>query len=123
MNFLQHAFHYEELKSEVLKHVLVFEKLMVNVSLSCDLTIPLVYIWCVPPQDVKKTAANDDNYFVFEDIMHQVLLCFLHDSSLIQHFQHLSPTPFKACYKGTTSLPHLFSLTGPCKWLREAGSA
>ena len=55
---------------------------------------------CGCPQDVKKTAANDDNYFVFEDSMHQVLLCFLHDSSLIQHFQHLSPAPFRAHNKG-----------------------
>ena len=29
---LLHAFRFEELKSEVLKYVLVFEKLMVNVS-------------------------------------------------------------------------------------------
>ncbi len=31
---LQHAFHYEELKCEVLKYVLVFEKLIVNVSIN-----------------------------------------------------------------------------------------
>ena len=49
---LQHAFLYEELKSSVCKHELLFEKLLVT--------------------DVKKTAANDDNYFVFEDTMHQV---------------------------------------------------
>ena len=49
---LQHAFHYEELKSSVCKNELLFEKLLVT--------------------DVKKTAANDDNYFVFEDTMHQV---------------------------------------------------
>ena len=34
------------------KHELLFEKLLVT--------------------DVKKTAANDDDYFVFEDTMHQV---------------------------------------------------
>ena len=55
---LQHAFHYEELKSSACKHELLFEKLLVI--------------------DVKKTAANDDNYFVFEDTMHQVchIVCY-----------------------------------------------
>ena len=87
----------------------------------------------IVPQDVKKTAANDDGYFVFEDTMHQVsllppplslfllpslspsftfshfstscgvsqvLLAFLHDTSLLQHFEHLSVSPLKAYVRG-----------------------
>ena len=73
---IQHAFHFEELKSSVLKHSLLFERLMVkvgdivmSVSTSCSQWAD-VFV----SQDVKKTAANDDGYFVFEDTMHQVSL-------------------------------------------------
>jgi len=81
----QHAFHFEELKSSVLKHNLLFERLMVK--------------------DVKKTAANDDGYFVFEDTMHQVLLTFLHDTSLLRHYEHLSVSPLKAYIKANVGVP------------------
>ena len=45
---------------------------------------------------MKKTAANDDCYFVFEDTIIQVLLCMLHDSSLVEQFSRLPATPLKA---------------------------
>ena len=48
----QHAFHFEELRSAVLCSSLLFDRLLAK--------------------DVKKTAANDDSFFVFEDTMHQV---------------------------------------------------
>ena len=41
-------------------------------------------------------AANDDNYFVFEDIMHQVLLCLLHDSSLTKQLERVGLNPLDA---------------------------
>ena len=67
---------------------------------------------------MKKVAANDDNFFVFEDTMHQVcqcrgsvmliflhikcqvLLCFLHDKSVLFCLDHLSLTPMKAYMTG-----------------------
>ena len=33
-------------------------------------------------QDVQLTAANDDNYFVFEDMIYQVMLAFSRDTEV-----------------------------------------
>ena len=35
-----------------------------------------------PEQDVQLTAANDDNYFVFEDMIYQVMLAFSRDTEV-----------------------------------------
>ena len=37
-------------------------------------------------QDVQLTAANDDNYFVFEDIIYQVMLAFSRDTEVAETF-------------------------------------
>uniref|UniRef100_UPI00358E30DE TBC1 domain family member 19 isoform X3 n=1 Tax=Myxine glutinosa TaxID=7769 RepID=UPI00358E30DE len=37
------------------------------------------------PEDVKLTASNDDYYFVFEDYLYQVLLCFSRDASILEY--------------------------------------
>ena len=73
---IQHAFHFEELKSSVLKHSLLFERLMVKVGDTWWRLSPPAGLreLMIVSQDVKKTAANDDGYFVFEDTMHQVSL-------------------------------------------------
>ena len=65
----------------------------------------LVDVWCVPPQDVKLTASNDDYYFVFEDFLYQVGVAPLHLYILISI---LSRRPFKTFSSGSR-LP----LTGP----------
>ncbi|XP_064400158.1 TBC1 domain family member 19-like isoform X2 [Halichondria panicea] len=65
------------------------------------------------PEDVKKIAANDDNFFVFEDNMHQVLLCFLHDNTMLPHFDHLSVTPMKAFKTGHSGDPHYQTVYPP----------
>uniref|UniRef100_A0A8C1G2S3 TBC1 domain family, member 19 n=1 Tax=Cyprinus carpio TaxID=7962 RepID=A0A8C1G2S3_CYPCA len=59
-----------------------------------------VRLKCLMPflsQDVKLTASNDDYYFVFEDYLYQVLLCFSRDTAVLEHFSYNSATPPKSC--------------------------
>ncbi|KAJ8397705.1 hypothetical protein AAFF_G00433940 [Aldrovandia affinis] len=68
--------HYEQLKSAVIIHDLLVDS--------------LIY------KDVKLTASNDDYYFVFEDYLYQVLLCFSRDTAVLEHFSYNSATPSKS---------------------------
>ncbi|XP_055067211.2 TBC1 domain family member 19 [Misgurnus anguillicaudatus] len=65
--------HYEQLKARVIHHDLLVDN--------------LIY------KDVKLTASNDDYYFVFEDYLYQVLLCFSRDTAVLEHFNYNSATP------------------------------
>ncbi|KAI1888346.1 hypothetical protein AGOR_G00184060 [Albula goreensis] len=71
--------HYEQLKSAVIIHDLLVDN--------------LIY------KDVKLTASNDDYYFVFEDYLYQVLLCFSRDTAVLEHFSYNSATPPKSYIK------------------------
>ncbi|PIK48717.1 putative TBC1 domain family member 19 [Apostichopus japonicus] len=71
---------YEQLKNYVFKHDLLVDK--------------LIY------KDVKLTATNDDQYFVFEDFIHQVLLLFSRDTTVLKHFAQSSATPPKSYIRG-----------------------
>ncbi|XP_013921477.1 PREDICTED: TBC1 domain family member 19, partial [Thamnophis sirtalis] len=51
-------------------------------------------------EDVKLTASNDDYYFVFEDYLYQVLLCFSRDTSVLEHFEYNSATPPRSFIRG-----------------------
>uniref|UniRef100_M4A662 TBC1 domain family, member 19 n=1 Tax=Xiphophorus maculatus TaxID=8083 RepID=M4A662_XIPMA len=51
-------------------------------------------------KDVKLTASNDDYYFVFEDFLYQVLLCFSRDTAVLEHFKYNSATPPKSYLHG-----------------------
>uniref|UniRef100_A0AAY4AH59 Rab-GAP TBC domain-containing protein n=1 Tax=Denticeps clupeoides TaxID=299321 RepID=A0AAY4AH59_9TELE len=51
-------------------------------------------------KDVKLTASNDDYYFVFEDFLYQVLLCFSRDTTVLEHFSYNSATPPKSYIQG-----------------------
>nr|XP_054755376.1 TBC1 domain family member 19-like [Lytechinus pictus] len=51
-------------------------------------------------KDVKLTATNDDQYFVFEDFLYQVLLIFSRDTSVLKHFGKSSATPAKSYIRG-----------------------
>ncbi|XP_014787246.1 TBC1 domain family member 19 [Octopus bimaculoides] len=55
--------YYKQLKNYVFKHELLTDKLLYK--------------------DIKLTASNDDQYFVFEDLLYQVLLPFLRDTILL----------------------------------------
>ncbi|KAJ8262585.1 hypothetical protein GJAV_G00168080 [Gymnothorax javanicus] len=72
--------HYEQLKSSVIIHDLLVDN--------------LIY------KDVKLTASNDDYYFVFEDFLYQVLLCFSRDTAVLEHFSYNSATPPKSYIRG-----------------------
>ncbi|NXI36805.1 TBC19 protein, partial [Galbula dea] len=72
--------YYEQLKSNVIQHDLLVDS--------------LIY------KDVKLTASNDDYYFVFEDYLYQVLLCFSRDTSVLEHFTYSSATPPKSYIRG-----------------------
>ena len=56
--------YYNELKESVITTDIMLDKLIIK--------------------DVQLTAANDDQYFVFEDLLYQILLCFSRDTE-VQH--------------------------------------
>ncbi|KAF1380656.1 hypothetical protein PFLUV_G00166150 [Perca fluviatilis] len=72
--------HYEQLTAGVIQHDLLVDN--------------LIY------KDVKLTASNDDYYFVFEDFLYQVLLCFSRDTAVLEHFKYNSATPPKSFIQG-----------------------
>ncbi|OCT99411.1 hypothetical protein XELAEV_18005191mg [Xenopus laevis] len=76
--------YYEQLKSNVIQHDLLSDS--------------LIY------KDVKLTASNDDYYFVFEDYLYQVLLCFSRDTSVLAHFSYSSASPPKSYIRGKLGL-------------------
>ncbi|XP_015682504.1 TBC1 domain family member 19, partial [Protobothrops mucrosquamatus] len=84
--------YYEQLKSNVIQYNLLVDS--------------LIY------KDVKLTASNDDYYFVFEDYLYQVLLCFSRDTSVLEHFAYNSATPPRSfirvlAYRGLKSVNKL----------------
>ncbi|TNM93791.1 hypothetical protein fugu_001967 [Takifugu bimaculatus] len=76
----QDVMYYEQLKAGVIQHDLLVDK--------------LIY------KDVKLTASNDDDYFVFEDFLYQVLLCFSRDTTVLEHFAYNSATPPRSYVQG-----------------------
>ncbi|XP_035728237.1 TBC1 domain family member 19-like [Vespa mandarinia] len=55
--------YYDELKTMVLQYDIVVDKLIIK--------------------DVQLTASNDDQYFVFEDVLYKTMLCFSRDSEVL----------------------------------------
>uniref|UniRef100_A0A8C5GJV3 Rab-GAP TBC domain-containing protein n=1 Tax=Gouania willdenowi TaxID=441366 RepID=A0A8C5GJV3_GOUWI len=87
----QDVMYYEQLKAGVIQHDLLVDN--------------LVY------KDVKLTASNDDYYFVFEDFLYQVLLCFSRDTTVLEHFKYNSATPPKKSQTFVCVIPfHGFSM-------------
>uniref|UniRef100_A0A8C3AFT5 TBC1 domain family, member 19 n=1 Tax=Cyclopterus lumpus TaxID=8103 RepID=A0A8C3AFT5_CYCLU len=76
----QDVMHYEQLTAGVIQHDLLVDN--------------LIY------KDVKLTASNDDYYFVFEDFLYQVLLCFSRDTAVLEHFKYNSATPPRSFIQG-----------------------
>ncbi|XP_063315976.1 TBC1 domain family member 19 [Pelobates fuscus] len=83
-NQAEDILYYEQLKSNVIQHDLLSDN--------------LIY------KDVKLTANNDDYYFVFEDYLYQVLLCFSRDTSVLAHFAYNSASPPKSYIRGKLGL-------------------
>jgi len=51
-------------------------------------------------KDVKLTAVNDDYYFVFEDLIHQILLIFSRDKTVSNYLKDVNISPPTAFLKG-----------------------
>ncbi|XP_059933064.1 TBC1 domain family member 19 [Gadus macrocephalus] len=79
-NQAQDMMHYEQLKAGVIQHDMLVDN--------------LIY------KDVKLTASNDDYYFVFEDFLYQVLMCFSRDTAILEHFMYNSASPPKSFIQG-----------------------
>lgn len=75
--------HYQALKDSVIHHDIMIDKLIIK--------------------DVQLTAGNDDNYFVFADVLLQTLLCFSRDTEILDKFQYSSSNPPKAILRGKHS--------------------
>ncbi|XP_040274945.1 TBC1 domain family member 19 [Bufo bufo] len=90
---LEDILYYEQLKSNVIQHDLLSDS--------------LIY------KDVKLTASNDDYYFVFEDYLYQVLLCFSRDTSVLEHFAYNSASPPKSYIRGKLGLEEFAVLYPP----------
>ncbi|XP_048516497.1 TBC1 domain family member 19 [Dendroctonus ponderosae] len=56
--------HFDSLKQNVLQYDLMIDKLIIK--------------------DINLTASNDDQYFVFEDVLYQVMMCFSRDSDILK---------------------------------------
>ncbi|CAG2060462.1 unnamed protein product, partial [Timema podura] len=54
--------------------------------------------------DVQLTASNDDQYFVFEDILYQVMLCFSRDTEILSVFNHSASNPVHAILKNKSAI-------------------
>ena len=54
--------YYNELKEAVITSDVMLDKLIIK--------------------DVQLTASNDDQYFVFEDLIYQIMLCFSRDTEV-----------------------------------------
>ncbi|KAK3593571.1 hypothetical protein CHS0354_018659 [Potamilus streckersoni] len=74
--------------------VMYYEQLKFNVSQHDLLVDSLLY------KDVKLTATNDDQYFVFEDYLYQILLPFSRDTVVLEHFAQNSASPPKSYIRG-----------------------
>lgn len=72
--------YYEQLKANVIAHDLLVDSLLYK--------------------DVKLTATNDDQYFVFEDFLYQILLPFTRDTVVLKHFSQNSASPPKSYIRG-----------------------
>ncbi|XP_015922874.1 TBC1 domain family member 19 [Parasteatoda tepidariorum] len=76
-----HKLNFKHLKSCVFQHDLLIDKLIFK--------------------DIHLTASNDDQYFVFEDLLYQILLVFSRDTSVQSHFEISSANPVKGNLRGT----------------------
>ncbi|KAL1509057.1 hypothetical protein ABEB36_003858 [Hypothenemus hampei] len=56
--------HFDTLKKNILQYDLMIDKLIIK--------------------DINLTASNDDQYFVFEDVLYQVMLCFSRDAEILK---------------------------------------
>ncbi|XP_056648673.1 TBC1 domain family member 19 [Diorhabda sublineata] len=73
--------YFQMLKDHVLQYDLMIDKLIIK--------------------DITLTASNDDQYFVFEDVLFQVMLCFSRDSEVLKNLPS-QPSFMQVVVKGKT---------------------
>jgi len=61
-----------------------------------------MYYWIIK-KDVKTIPVNDDQVFVFEDLLYQVLLTFSRDTQVLKSFSNQPVQPFKFLTKAKGS--------------------
>ncbi|XP_046854387.1 TBC1 domain family member 19-like isoform X2 [Xenia sp. Carnegie-2017] len=76
----QNKLHFETLKSYVCKYDLLVDILI--------------------KKDIKSTATNDDQYFVFEDLLYQVLMAFARDTKVLRYFEGTPANPPRSYIRG-----------------------
>ncbi|ESO05170.1 hypothetical protein HELRODRAFT_77906 [Helobdella robusta] len=82
-----------------------YEQLKENVAQQNLLIDSLIY------KDIKLTAANDDQYFVFEDYIYQILLPFSRDDSVAERLMHKNENGQINCYPPNAVVPfHGFAM-------------
>ncbi|CAH3029161.1 unnamed protein product [Porites evermanni] len=80
ITFLQDLLYFQQLKQYVVEYDMLVDSLITK--------------------DIKLTSSNDDDYFVFEDVLCQALLVFSRDTFILQHFEQSSATPPKSYIRG-----------------------
>jgi hypothetical protein len=75
----------------------IYYNYLKNCVFEYDLLIDSTYY-----KDVKQTAVNDDQVFVFEDLLYQVLLLFSRDTHVLKCFENNNIQVPKAFVKGKT---------------------
>ncbi|XP_072384217.1 TBC1 domain family member 19 [Diabrotica undecimpunctata] len=82
--------YFQSLKEHVLQYDLMIDKLIIK--------------------DITLTASNDDQYFVFEDVLYQVMLCFSRDSEILKNLP-TQPAFMQVVIKGKTGTPESTNTT------------
>ncbi|KXJ22401.1 TBC1 domain family member 19 [Exaiptasia diaphana] len=72
--------YFNQLKTYVIQHKMLVDNLVMK--------------------DIRMTATNDDDYFVFEDLLYQALLVFTRDTAVLRHFHTTCANPPKSYIKG-----------------------
>ncbi|XP_050421069.1 TBC1 domain family member 19 [Adelges cooleyi] len=84
--------YYLELKQRVINYDMLIDKLITK--------------------DVQLTACNDDQYFVFEDVLYQVMLCFTRDADMLAMFNNSASQPILTTLKGNPSSEAIYPPNG-----------
>ena len=66
---------------EALVDILIILIITVIITVQVDIMLDKLII-----KDVQLTAANDDNYFVFEDQIYNTMLCFSRDTEVANKY-------------------------------------
>ncbi|XP_026326690.1 TBC1 domain family member 19 [Hyposmocoma kahamanoa] len=64
-------------------------------------------------KDVQLTASNDDQYFVFEDLLYQVMLCFSRDCDVMHQLKGNIGNPLTVTIKGKQPSPESVNVFPP----------